>query len=435
MNNLLGVYLMSPHVRAVLDRKAMMFSNARLYVCDKDGNEVENHDVIKLLRNPNPLQTQESYMAMYSLYRDIYAQTFEYKYKAELRFNPLPRVIWNLPPQYMKLIPTGKLWDQTTVEGIIEKYVMDNGGERGQFREFATNSIIHTTQGISSKFIVGESKLLTLEKPINNLIGSARTRNAIIFDRGMLGILSNQSKDSAGGIPLRADEKPMLEKQMRADYGIQEGQMRTLITNASLTYQPMTFPTKDLMLFEGEEIDFQAICQEYGMARDLFPSTKGATYENQAQAEKGTYQNTIQPEADSWCRSIEQDPDFKSSFKPGQTLKASFEHLPIMKEDKAKAAGAMKTHTDAVVALVNANVINPAQAQAIVQVLTGIQVDASLETNNKLLSGLAAMSPLVANNLLQVSTINEAREAIGLPRVPDGDKLISVQPVAPTVNT
>lgn len=357
MENLLGVYLMCPQLRMVIDRFAEMFANADVYVCDKNGERVKNHPIEVLLRNPNAMQTQEQYMKMYAIQKNIYNQTFQYKLKPTVRFSELPKAIWCLPPQRMKVVATGKIWDQTKMSGIIEKYVMLNYDLKLE-TEFKTDSIIHSSDGFSDMYIVGRSKIVTLEKPISNIIGALQTLNCITYDRGALGILSNTAKDSAGGIPLGTDERKLIERQMRTDYGISEGQMRTIITEASLDYKSMTFPTKDFIFLEQLEEYFAEILGAFGLPRDLFPSVKGATNENMEQAIKQAYQNAIQPFADSWCREVEQDPDFASELKDGQHICASYEHLPVMKEDELTNEQADKVKADKLAVLLFNGIIS-----------------------------------------------------------------------------
>lgn len=425
MENLMGVYMMVPHLRAVIDRRAEMFANADVYVVNAEGERVENHPIETLLRNPNPLQTQEQYMYQWAIYEGIYSQCFEYKLKLLAGFRPGPKCLWNLPPSNMRVIPTGKVWEQTTIDGIIEKYVMMNAESGTMERTFETKDIILTTTGVSNQYIVGSSRLLSLEKALNNIVGALRTRGAIIFDRGALGILSSSTKDaSGGGIPLDPKEKERIEKQYPTDYGIQDGQIRTLVTNAALNYTAMTFPTKDLMLFEEIEDDFQSILSAFGLYRDIFPSTKGATFENSKEAVRGSYQNAIQPLADSYCRSREQDPDIKPLLKAGEQLRASYEHLPAMQENKKEAAEANKIVIDAINLMVQSNMITPAQGAQEISAITGLKFDESLASTDPVMLAASEFSPLVANNMMQTLTVNEMRARMKLPPIEGGDVLM-----------
>jgi hypothetical protein len=75
------------------------------------------------------------------------------------------------------------------------------------------------------------------------------------------------------------------------------------------------------------------------MARDIFSSTKGATFENQEMSIKGTYENTIVPEAKSFLRGLSQ---FLGLLDRGKMLVPSFDHLDVFEsetqEDKVLAS-------------------------------------------------------------------------------------------------
>ena len=336
-NNLMLVYQSTPHLRLIIERKADFFSNGRIYVKDSKGNEVENHQALSLFKKPNVLQTQRDFMAQWSVFWDIYSNGFVNKTKV-ISFAGGPKALWNLPPSTLKIVPTGKLFGMTKLEDIIEKYVMFSGQPNSQ--DFYPKDIIHFTQGTSDAYYIGQSKILTNRIVVSNLDGAYKTRNCIIHDRGALGILSSAGKDTDGGIPLDEPERKRIESQYKKEYGIGDDQMKTIITNANLHYESMTFPTKDLMLFEEVEDDFQVLCGAFGMARDVFPSTDKATYENQSAAEKATYQNTIIPQAEMFCDVMQVDPDIAQLFKPGEKLCIDYCHLPCMKEDELKEAQA-----------------------------------------------------------------------------------------------
>lgn len=351
------VYLSSPHLRLVIERKADMFKNAKFKVNDAKGKEVLNHPILQLLNKPNPLQGKSDFLFQWSTFIDIYSNALIYKLKP-ISFSGGAKVLWNLPMGDVKITPTGKLFQQTKIEDIIEKYTLFFGQQNTQPVDYFPEDVIHATQGASNMYFVGESRILTLKIPISNIDGSMKTRNCIIHDRGALGILSSESKDNAGAIPLGEGERKRIETQMKSNYGIGDDQMQTLITNASLKYTPMTYPTKDLMLFEEVEEDFQTICGEYGMSRDLFPSTKGATFENQEQALKSTYQNTIQPQANMFCDLMMNDDDIKLLLKPGELLVADYSWLPCMKEDELKFAQAEFQKAQSISLMYHDNIID-----------------------------------------------------------------------------
>jgi len=348
MSNLLAVYLSCPPLRAVIDRKAEMFSKMQIKLyrkkTDSKGNEtkeeIKNHKVLDLLNSPTPIHSQNNWLILYSIFKDVYNQTFTYKLKGTS--NGFPKVLWHLPSGDMKVVPTGKLFSQYEMNGIIKEYVLISGSD-DQMTEtpYSTTDVIHITEGTSSNYIVGESKLKSLSMPISNIIGAYKTRNILIHENAGITILSPDSKDADGMIPLGKEERERLEKEFRLKYGLSDQQMHKVFTTTSMKVTPLLFPVRDMMLFEEIEGDFNEICQAFGMSRDIFPSTKGATFENQAQAEKATYTNTIIPEAEKFLQYFNKDKDFGLEAN-GLYLEPSFEHVGILKEDEKYEAEAEK---------------------------------------------------------------------------------------------
>jgi len=340
ISNLMLVYLSTPLVRTILDKKAEMMKNARfeVYKIGDDENPLEAHPILDLLNNPNPLQDIAGLIQQWSIYRDIYANTFMRKVKATSA--AYPKVLWNLPPGEIKIIPTGKLFDQTTFEGVIEKYVLFNSG---QFQpiDYLPADIIQTTCGTSDKYFFSESKLITNKLIISNYVGAYKTRNCIINDRGALGILSSTGKEGTGAIPFGSAERDRLNESYKEKYGIEDDQTRVIMSSSALKYQSMSFPTADLMLFEEEENCFSMMCAAYGMDRKLFPDNSAAKPQaigsdgkgKTEEAMKTTYQNTIQQEIDIFCNQFNYDVDF-GLIKSGYILRGSFKHLPVMQEDE-----------------------------------------------------------------------------------------------------
>jgi phage portal protein BeeE len=353
--DLMSVYLCIPHLRNVIDKKAEMFKNMELRVRNtRTGELEEDNEILALLKQPNVLQIQEQFFEQYSILKDIYANAFIYLLRGSSLSDPV--ALWNLPAGEMEIIPTGKIFQQTELKNIIEKFQLTYSD--GDKKEFPIEDVIYIAQGASNRYYVGESKILSLRLPISNIEGALKTRNVIINDKGAIGILSSQGKDSDGGIPLDAKEKERLEKHYRSKYGLGDDQNKIIMTTADVKWNPISYPTKDLLLFEEIEDDFAAICGAYGMARDIFPSTKGATFENQKQAYVQTYQNTIQPEADLLMRMLS---DRLGLTDQGLKLEADYSWLPVMQADKQSEEAANKSKAETLSIMLKDGVITKEQ--------------------------------------------------------------------------
>jgi phage portal protein BeeE len=104
-----------------------------------------------------------------------------------------------------------------------------------------------------------------------------------------------------------------------------------IITESSVNWQSMSYPTRDLMLFEELTADKMAIIDAYGMNANLFSSDKGSTFSNVKDSIRMVYTDTIIPETqqmyDSICHQLGLD-------KEGIRIEACFDHLTVLQDDE-----------------------------------------------------------------------------------------------------
>lgn len=352
--NLFDVYQSCPHLQTVINKKAEMLSNGRLVLKKKDTHEeVENHWSLDLLRRPNPLQNFREFTYEYSLYADIYANNFVYKNAPFITSKP--KTITNLPSGQIQIIPTGKWLDQTELSGIVKAYRMLNV-DKVFIKDYTTDEVAYVNSGISKSPLVADSKIISLQFPVSNIIGALKTRNMFIY-YGPKMLISAKQSDSDSALPMGKTEKERIEKDFnQVDYGINDVQSHTVVSSASLTASKMSYPTKDLMLFEEIEDDFNAICGAYGMDRDIFPSIKGATFENKEKGERATYQNTITTCAKTYADFLSQITGVESE---GLYYCLEYDHLAIMKENELDEANENKVKVDTLAVLFDKGIISP----------------------------------------------------------------------------
>jgi hypothetical protein len=109
----------------------------------------------------------------------------------------------------------------------------------------------------------------------------------------------------------------------------------------------MTFPTKDLMLFEEINDDFLTIIDAYGLNANIFSRQTGSTYENLSEGIKQAYQSTIIPEAEELAMNRSQ---LFNLISKGEWLELDYSHIAVLQENERekaevleKKANAMKT--------------------------------------------------------------------------------------------
>jgi HK97 family phage portal protein len=340
------LYRTTPQLQTVINRDAKMLATGRFKLYNSKGEEVEKHPVLDLLKNPNPLQSTTEFLIDYQIQKNIYGNQFMLMNKGN--FNSIPKTLVNLPTYGMTIKKTGKYYRQLTVDGIIESYVLEKTNTEKE--TFLPSEIIHSRISNPNDAIIGLSPLHGLTMPISNLRGAYGFRNRIILKNGALGILSSSSKDQSGGIPLSESERERIEKQYVNDYGIGDEQRSILMTSSPLSWQSMTHPTKDLMLFDEVNADFLAIIDAYGHNENIYSTKNSAKFQNMNEALRQVYQDRVKPEASALCL------NFTERFgllKQGLFLDLDYSHLEILKEDDLLKAKTQKTKADAIQSLLN----------------------------------------------------------------------------------
>lgn len=334
----------TPELYKVIVTKAMMYSNGvfRHYrMVNGEKQEVENSEAIQLLENPNPLQSRSEWMMEDSINQDIFGNSFMYGLKPFS--TSLPSVLWNLPPQYMKVKASGKLYRQSKKANIVEKYTLCLNNQNDE--DFDTNEILHSKTFNPDNPLVGLSPFVPLKMPISNIREAYALRNVILSKKGAIGILSNEKSDGDGSIPITEKERKDIENQFVENYGSRKGQRSISITNAKVKWTPMTFPTKDLMTFEEISEDTRAIIDAYGLNEYLFGRDKGTTFANLNNGKKIAYQDGIIPFAQNKAEKLTKF----FGFDPNREwLEVDYSHIEALQENEKEKADTMRLKADAI---------------------------------------------------------------------------------------
>jgi HK97 family phage portal protein len=352
------IYMTTPQVYTVIQRRGALLAAGVWKHLDKNDKEIENSEYVKLLNNPNVLMNGNDFIKQWNENKCVYGNNYEYVNRGLPSMTP--STLTNLPPAEIEIVTTGKTYKQTKLDEIISHYRFINGAttERIETKD------INQTRIVSGKnTIKGESPLVSLYMPISNIRGAYGFRNILINKKGALGILSNNSKDSAGAIPLTSTERLKLEKEYQNMYGMEDDQAKVIMTNTTLSWQAMTFPTKDLMLFEEIREDFNAIIDAFGMHINLFSVEKGSTFTNMNESLKQVYQNTIVPEAEELA--LNRTRLFGLDLK-GEKIVLDYSNVPALQENMLESSQVMKNKTDALNTLTTLGVYSPEEIKQII---------------------------------------------------------------------
>lgn len=344
-------YECCPPVNAIINRKAQAYINGKTFVLNtqgkakgKESTSVEAKKLQALFKKPNALQSWKQFEAQGYIYQQLFGYNIVLPIKPfGFKDNIDATSLWNIPPSMIDIKETNKLFYQSDTSGIIKEIVLNYKDTRTVLKVQDIYIMKDFTPSFHS-LIIPDSRIHSLELPINNIIGAYESRNVLINYRGALGILSQDpGTGTYGPIAMDPNAKEQLQQDFRR-YGLKNHQWQFIITSASLKWQQMGVATKDLMLFEEIESDTMAICDGYNYPYQLLSSAKGTTFSNLNEGKKLLYQDATIPEAEAI---YEQWNQLFDTERFNLIIDKDFTHVAVLQEDQLQAAQARKARNDA----------------------------------------------------------------------------------------
>lgn len=366
------LYHSIPQLKTIIGKKKAMFANVVPILKDSEGVAIEGalaEDFYNLIYSPNVMQSFNELMENQLEQFDIYGNQFTYKNTVS-NLSKFPVALWNISPRYMSPVMTGKVFDQVQKIDIISSFEYCENATK---KVYSVNDIMYMRHNDLDNPVIGTSPLKFLKHPLSNIDGAYKFRNILINNNGATGILSTGSKDSMGVVPLVPKERKHIEDSYRQNYGVSEEQRNIIVTDATMSWQAISYPTKDMMLFEEVSEDTLVLIDHFGMNVNLFAS-KNATFENVTASIKQVYADTIQPYADKYFTSLTAFLEIEKLFGKGAYIEPSYEHLKVLQENKKEGAELFKSHVESVSQLVTNGIITPQQGNVLLNNMASYEI-------------------------------------------------------------
>lgn len=327
-NDAWRLFVEIPELRAIIDKRAEMMSTNKPCLYDKNGEKVESHWLVDLFQNPNAMQSWNDVIYSLSVQDALYSNAFAYCPK---RSFDIRNLIVPLPANKIQINLSGKKLNAMDNEDLITNFKFTYDDDSKETIEWQDMLYFTTDDGMN--LVKPISRIDSLRYPLSNIKAQYHKRNVLLENIGSIGILSTQSNDMGGAIPMTPEEK----ETIRRDW-YRRSKDELMITESQVNWQPMSFPTKDLMLFEELTADKIAIIDAYGLSINLFSTEKGATFSNVKDSIRMVYTDTIIPETQSMYNSLMKQLGLDSEYY----LKAEFHHLPVLQVDERDKAEVTK---------------------------------------------------------------------------------------------
>lgn len=359
----------NPIVNSAIRLLASTASNGRKYLIDTNtGEEIpwtDKRDVVQkikrlLIDKPNPMQSGKEYDYLGTFYLEVFGNRYVHclmpsGFDSKLDIMNI-EALWNLPSQLITVKTTGKIYNQTTLEGIVSSYA--NTGTN-PITQYEPSAIMHYNDvNISKDYssVMGISKLESLRDPIRNIEACFQAMNTLLRTGGAKGIISIDSKDGQGSIvPLDPDSKKEVNDTFKSEYGTQDGQSTFLLSPVPLNYEKIAMTAKELGIYEELSNNTLYIANSFGIPVELLKTdSKGTTFENQRQSVKRLYQDTTIPKVE------DRDQYTTERLNLGKyniAIKTKWDHIPVLAEDEKEKATTNALNEKSAISGYNANLI------------------------------------------------------------------------------
>jgi len=348
----LKAYEKCPPLTAIINKKAQAFINGRTFILDKKGKRKDKEStnemakkLRKLLSKPNPIQSQKEFEAQQYIYTQLFGWCLVVPFKPVGFKNIDAERLWNIPPNMIDVEETRNNWLLAKSNADVIKTIIINFGDQRVSIPVNDVYIIKDFTPSFKSSIFPESRVCAIEMPVNNIMGAYESRNVLINYRGALGIISPDSKDVAGPVGLKEENKEELQNDFLR-YGLSRQQWKFIISSASVKWSQMGVATRDLMLFEEIEDDIMRICDSYNFPYPLMSSnrTNSLGGNNIAESKNLLYQDATIPESESIC---EQWSNFFELDQYDLVIMKDYSHVAALQGDEEKKSLARRTRNEA----------------------------------------------------------------------------------------
>lgn len=317
-SNFLELFKTVPEVFWPIDYIANRIAGARYELKRvKDDSVVwTNKPINALLSKPNCIMSWRELVYQHHIYKlctgNAFFRAALSDISSDVRIWRWCSNYWTLPADKVRLQPTSMgqslpLFGIAEKEDIIDHYRLEislNGS-----MDIPVNQVWHDRDGSvefvsGTMFLKSNSRLMSLKKPIGNLIAVYEARNVIYVKRGAIGFIVGQKQDQTGSVALTEKEKKNLRDELNAKYGVAAGQSPYGISDIPVSFVRTNLSISELQPFDETLADAIAIAGAYGIPSVLVPRKDQSTFSNQATAEKSVYCGMVIPMAKRFCADL-----------------------------------------------------------------------------------------------------------------------------------
>lgn len=246
--------------------------------------ELDEHDLLRLLARPNPMQGGGRFFEAHTGYLMISGNAYMERVgpgTGNGRFARAPRELYTVRPDRMTVVPG----DQTN---IVSRYEYRAGGA---IVELPAPLVLHQKLFAPIDDWYGLSPLQVLARTVDT------DNTAINWNYSLLKKGARPSGALVTQKSLRDDQYTRLRAQIDQDYAGADRAGFPMLLEGGLDWKEMGLSPKDMDWLESRKMSKQDVAMGLGVPAELI-GLKEATYENRREAKRAFYTETVLPLAD-----------------------------------------------------------------------------------------------------------------------------------------
>lgn len=280
---------------------------------DKDGDFVEKHWVLDLLRRPNDRFTAVKFGQAWAINKCLFGDAWVYAPKRVGARKGMVTEMYIIPSQTVEIERGG---EEQPMKGIKPAGAPKALGlDMTQVFESFDYNLDPVSFFGTSKVVAAALYLTVMERSMN--------REATALKNGGVANIITPAKDNMGVLPKDADD---VEERFNAEKNIN----KTLVFRIPIDVHQLGSAPIDLGILDSHKASIEALCFVFGLPVDLYYGQ--SKYENAKEAKKTVYESLAIPMANEFAEDLLR---FTGLDREGYRLTVNTEHIDVLKESMA----------------------------------------------------------------------------------------------------
>jgi len=248
--------------------------------------EIPQHDILEVWKQPNELQSQGEFIEQLFGYRELTGDT----YIAGLGPVSGPNAgtfqeLHILPAQLIGIKYGGPM------DPVAHYYWKGDPSKRIP-KEQVMHSKHWNPLPLNQGGLYGLSPITAASKLVTRSNDALTASVKSLQNMGAIGMLSKAFSEDKSLTPEQAE---MVERTYRQKYGGPTNAGKIMVTGAGLKWQQMGMSPVDLKIIELEKMTLRRMCNVYGLQSQLFNDPENKTYNNMRDARQAAYTLSVIP--------------------------------------------------------------------------------------------------------------------------------------------